>query len=118
MRRDAAFLDDIVQACDQIRQICQGGNAEEVEADPVVRAALLHHLTVIGEAAARLSEELRAAHSSLPWPEIISQRNRIVHAYFGLDWALIWHSATRGVPELQRWAQEILRDEFPDEGTS
>jgi uncharacterized protein with HEPN domain len=115
MRRDAAFLDDILQACDQIQQLCDGKGAAQVEADPVRRAALLHHLTVIGEAAARLSNELRARHATLPWPEIISQRNRIVHGYFGIDWNIVWHSATRGVPVLREWTEKVLREEFPGE---
>jgi len=72
MRRGAAFLDDIAQACEEIERICQGRPAAEVEADPVLRAALLYHLAVIGEAAGRLSEALRARQRELPWPDIIS----------------------------------------------
>jgi len=110
MRRDAAFVEDILQACMEIAVICAERGSAEVESNAIERAALLHHLTVIGEAAGRLSDELRAKYPEFPWPDIISQRNRIVHAYFGLDWSLIWYSATEGVPKLQRWA-ELVRHE-------
>jgi uncharacterized protein with HEPN domain len=103
MRRDGAFVEDILEACNRIVEICEGQEGTEVEANPVERAALLHHLTVIGEAAGRLSEDLRARYPAFPWPDIISQRNRIVLSYFGLDWNLIWYSATQGVPALREW---------------
>jgi uncharacterized protein with HEPN domain len=115
MRRDAAFVEDILQACNEIQRLCSGRSADETESDPTTRAALLHQLTVIGEAANRLSDELRAAHPSIPWPDIISQRNRIVHRYFGLDWRLVWHSATHGVADLRAWAEAVLHQELRED---
>jgi uncharacterized protein with HEPN domain len=115
MRRDPAFVDDILRACKEIQRLCSGRSADEAESDPTIRAALLHQLTIIGEAANRLSDELRAAHPSIPWPDIVSQRNRIVHGYFGLDWRLVWHSATHGVADLKAWSEAVLRDDFPGE---
>ena len=114
MRRDAAYVADILEACNCIIDICEKRESAEVEANPVERAALLHHLTVIGEAAGRLSEELRVKYPAFPWPDIISQRNRIVHSYFGIDWNLIWYSATQGVPALRAWAETVLEEEFPE----
>src|SRR5215472_12495770 len=111
MRRDAAFVEDIFEACNEIQRLCAEKTAEDCESDKAIRAALLHHLTVIGEAAARLSTELRESYPELSWHRIISQRNRIVHAYFGLDWNLIWYSITHGVPELRVWAEAALPDE-------
>jgi uncharacterized protein with HEPN domain len=36
-----------------------------------------------------------------------------VHDYFGLDWDLIWTSATVDVPVLADWAARVLAEEFP-----
>jgi len=62
----------------------------------------LHHLTVIGEAISRLSIELRDRHSEIPWRQIIAVRHGIVHAYFDLDWQILWATATGDIPELRR----------------
>ena len=76
-------------------------------------------MTVIGEAAARIPETVRARYPAVPWIDIISFRNIIVHEYFGLSWTLVWDTATREVPDLQRHVAEILRSEFPGlEGSS
>jgi len=55
-------------------------------ADKVLPAAVLHHLTVIGEAINRLSRELRGRHHGVPWQQIVGVRHRIAHAYFDLGW--------------------------------
>jgi len=114
MRRDASFLADIVDAAESIGAICACRDLESVSGDRVLSAAILHHLTVIGEAAKRLSTEFRERHGRMPWPQIVAQRNRIVHDYFGLDWDIVWTSAVEEVPRLREWAVGVLAAEFPD----
>jgi len=80
--------------------------------DEVLPAAVLHHLTVIGEAVSRLSDELRERHPEVPWRQIIAVRHRIVHAYFDLDWQILWDAATGDIPELRRQVLNILTTEF------
>jgi uncharacterized protein with HEPN domain len=45
---------------------------------------------VISEAAARVSEELKARYAQVRWPRIIAFRNILVHAYFGIAWDVVW----------------------------
>lgn len=59
---------------------------------------------------------MRERHPEVPWRQIISVRNRIVHAYFDLDWRILWVAATEDLPELQRQMAAILRSEQPDPG--
>ena len=77
-------------------------------------AAVLHHLTVIGEAISRLSVELRGRYPDVPWRQIIAVRHRIVHAYFDLDWQILWDAAVEDDPGLRRQVLEILTTEFPE----
>jgi uncharacterized protein with HEPN domain len=86
--------------------------------DEVAQAAILHHLTVIGEAANRVSLELKGKHTEIPWSRIASQRNRIVHDYFGLDWVLLWKTITESVPLLRDQVSQILDAEFPEDSGS
>jgi uncharacterized protein with HEPN domain len=80
--------------------------------DEVLPAAVLHHLTVIGEAISRLSLELRELHPEVPWRQIIAVRHRIVHAYFDLDWQILWDAAIGDIPELRRQVLTILITEL------
>ncbi len=57
-------------------------------------------LTVIGEAASRVSPEFRSGHPDIPWRAMIGQRNILIHAYAKVDLDKVWDSARRGVPAL------------------
>lgn len=118
MRPDRLFLLDIVEAADAIVGHIGGRDQETLLADRTARAAVLHELTVIGEAAARVSAETKGAHPEIPWPEIVAFRNVVIHEYFGLSWPIVWVTATEDVPLLRSKLGRILDNEFPDTQSS
>jgi uncharacterized protein with HEPN domain len=114
MRREPSFLKDILSACRKIETIVAGTSEESFLKDEVLTAAVLHHLTVIGEAIGRLSVELKDRHRAVPWRQIVAVRHRIVHAYFDLDWQILWDAANADIPELRRTVRHILATEFAE----
>lgn len=113
MRPERLYLSDILEAATCVALHIGARTRDEFVADRTVRAAVLHELTVIGEAAARLPAELLDRHPSIPWPDIVAFRNVVVHEYFGLSWRLVWDTATCDVPDLKEQIQAILLSEFP-----
>jgi uncharacterized protein with HEPN domain len=73
MRRDAERLQDILDAIDAIRSRV-GADRAAFDGDAMVRVWCLHHVTVIGEAAAGLSEQFKARHQHTPWRKITGMR--------------------------------------------
>jgi hypothetical protein len=67
MRREPSFLKDILSSCRKIEAIVAATSEDSFLKDEVLTAAVLHHLTVIGEAISRLSVELRERHPEVPW---------------------------------------------------
>lgn len=114
MRREPSFLKDILFACRKIEAIVAASSEDLFLKDEVLPAAVLHHVMVIGEAISRLSVELRERHPEVPWRQIVAVRHRIVHAYFELDWQILWETATADIPELRRRVLDILDMEFPE----
>jgi len=114
MRHDDSFLKDILSACRKIEAIVAATSEDTFLKDEVLTAAVLHHLTVIGEAINRLSDELRERWPEVPWRQIIAVRHRIVHAYFDLDWQILWDASTGDIPELHGQIRNILIAEFPE----
>jgi uncharacterized protein with HEPN domain len=102
MRRERLYLDDIVQACDDIAGFLEGFDLQ----------AFLQRLMVIGEAASRLPDDFTEAHPEVDWPAIVGLRNRIVHAYFNIELPIIWEAATRESPHLRSQIKDILRADF------
>ena len=80
MRHEPSFLKDILAACRKIEAIVAATSEDSFLRDEVMPPAVLHHLTVIGEAISRLSVELRARYPDVPWRQIIAVRHRIVRS--------------------------------------
>ena len=70
-------------------------------------------LTVVGEAARRLSTEVRAGYPDVPWQLIGDFRNLAVHNYFSVEWSLVWSMAGRDVPRLLEQVTAILAEWSP-----
>ena len=116
MRHEPSFLKDILSACRKIEAIVAATSEDSFLKDDILPAAVLHHLTVIGEAIGRLSIDLRERHREVPWRQIIAVRHRSVHAYFDLDWQILWDAATDDIPKLRQRVLDILTTEFSDSG--
>lgn len=117
MRREELYLRDIVEAASHVADFIAGLEFSSFQESELVRSAVVQKLAVIGEAAARISDELKARHSEIPWPRIVAFRNILVHAYFGIDWPVVWLAATKQATELRDQVASILRAEFerPDD---
>src|SRR5205814_5024251 len=114
MRREGLYLRDIVQAADAIRAFLTGVDRENFLASDMIRSAVLHKLTIIGEAAARIPDEARQLYDGVPWRDIIGFRNIVVHACFPIDWSVVWLAAAERVPELRSYVAAILSRDYPE----
>lgn len=115
MRRDLARLEDILAAAADVISFTQSIDFQRFVEDRRDRYAILHALTIIGEASHQLSTELRERHSHVPWRRIIDFRHRVVHGYSALDATLVWQISIHLVPELRGHIERILAAEFPPE---
>ncbi len=55
---------------------------------------------MIGEAARRVSNDVREAHPEIPWADIVGMRSKIVHDYMNVDEDIVWEVVTRDLPAL------------------
>ena len=69
--------------------------------------AALRNLELIGEAATNLPESVRAAHPEVPWRLVIATRNRLIHAYLGIDDDTVWSIIQDDVPDLLKKLEQI-----------
>jgi uncharacterized protein with HEPN domain len=102
MRSDRLYLADILDAIKAIESFTADIDEERFVADELIQSAVLQKLSVIGEAAARLSEATRAQVPEVSWREIIGFRNVAVHAYFSVDWRIVFVTVNDDLPLLKR----------------
>jgi uncharacterized protein with HEPN domain len=100
VRNDRERLLDIIEAIDRIEKYASTGEIAFVR-DELIQTWIVHHIQIIGEAARGLSSDFRDQHPEVPWPQIVAMRNILVHAYFGIDLALVWSVVQKDLPLLR-----------------
>ncbi len=93
-RRDPANLWDMLEAAEKVQEFLKDKTFEDFMFDDMRRAAVERNLEIIGEAARRVSDELKQEHPEIPWQQIIAQRNVLIHEYGDIDYKEIWQVAT------------------------
>lgn len=108
MHEDRVSLGDMLRHGREAVALLGGAPPEDLGRDRVLELALTRLVEVIGEAANRVSPETRARYVEIPWAQIISMRNRLVHGYDVIDYDLLWDTVTHDLPPLIASLEQIL----------
>ena len=110
--RDWAFrVQDILDAIAKIRRFTSDVDFEAFENDEELLDAVVHNLTVIGEAANHVPSDVTGRHPDIPWRQMIDLRNFSVHAYWNLRPAVIWDTIQNDLPPLVEPLRKLLPDD-------
>jgi uncharacterized protein with HEPN domain len=109
MRDPSARLRDILDAIAAIERYADRGRSA-FEDDELIQIWIVHHLQIVGEAAARLGSDFHVEHPQLPWPAIVAMRNVLVHDYFGTDLDEVWRTVERDVPTLKNAVTDLVEE--------
>lgn len=99
---------DIPRAAALIQQFVAGLPKEQFLIDLKTQSAVLHQLTVLGEAVKRLSPAFRAQHPILPWSLMAGMRDYLIHAYDVVDLDEVWNTATADIPNVLIKVRSLL----------
>ena len=94
------YIQDMIEFGERILSYTEGMDQDSFVADSLTYDATLRNLTLVGEAAAHVPDEIRDAHPEIPWRTIVGARNRIMHGYFGVDDDLVWSMIREDIPKL------------------
>ena len=90
----------MIEACESVQRFIQGRRRLDFESDQMLLFAVVRAVEVLGEAASKVSEDTRSACPEIPWAEITSMRNRLIHGYFDIDIDIVWNTASVELPAL------------------
>ena len=88
--RDSALLLDMLLAARDALSFAEALDEPTFLESRLHQNAVIRSLEVIGEAASKISNEVKASNSQIPWREITGMRNRLIHGYGDVRLDLVW----------------------------
>lgn len=101
------ILDEIAYVQGVARDITQA----EFLADETLKRSVVRSIEIIGEAAKKLPSDFKDKHPDVQWKRVAGMRDHLIHAYFGVDYRIVWDVAKNKLPELKRRIRRIMTDD-------
>lgn len=76
--------------------------------DPVRQRAFARSLEIIGEAIKMVPDVIRLKYPDIDWKSYAGLRDKLIHHYFGVDYALVWDVVIHEMPELKSKLTELI----------
>lgn len=109
--RNSQFrIQDMLNAARKIEGYVEGMTFEGFSKDERTFDAVIRQLTILGEAASHVPDEIVSRTPEIPWFEIRGMRNVVVHEYFGVNTAIVWNTAVKNIPELLPLLERLLKN--------
>jgi uncharacterized protein with HEPN domain len=111
-RRDnISRLHHILDAAGNAVEFTRDKQRCDLDTNKMLGFAVIHLLEIIGEATRGISEEMQLKYPRVPWQQMASMRNNLIHGYFQVDNDLVWETVRTELPPLITQIKSILRKE-------
>jgi len=107
-QRDVSFVYDMLDSARSVRSMVAAIPFQGFIQDRKLYRAVEREIEIIGEAANRVSNDLKNAHPEVPWEKIVGTRHRLAHEYDEIQLAIVYRIATIHMPELIPQLEQIL----------
>ena len=95
------YIQDILDSIQDIENFIQGMNYEEFRDDRKTINAVIRSIEIIGEASKKIPKSLRDSQPEIPWKKMAGMRNKLTHAYFGIDLEIIWKVVSEEIIQIK-----------------
>ena len=97
---DADRLYHMVESAKEAIGYIQNKTRDDLDSNRQLVHCLVRCLEITGEAAGKISAQLKNDNPQIPWEYIVGMRNRLVHAYFDINLDIVWRTVKEELPGL------------------
>jgi uncharacterized protein with HEPN domain len=114
-RHDGAVsLRQMLDYASEALEMVRGHVRADLDSDRKLNLALVRLLEILGEAANRVPRAEQEKYPRLPWSQLISLRNRLIHGYDEVDLDILWQIVVRDLPSLTDELERIVGSDRGD----
>ena len=108
MKSDLVYLHHILDSIAQIDEYLSGKSFAAFKRDSLLQDGVIRQLSILGEAAKRISDALQRSYPAVPWADLIGMRNILIHDYVDVDVGEVWKTVHDDLPLLREQVRQIL----------
>ena len=106
--KDSVYLKHILDSISNIERFVQGLSKDDFFRNIEKQYAVLRGLEIIGEATKNLSRDTKKSCHEVNWKDIAGMRDKLIHAYFGVNLLLVWTTVKEDLPTLKEQVEKLL----------
>jgi len=110
MKACRPYLIHILQEIEYLDAESSHLSFEQFASDETRKRAFVRSLEIIGEAAKNIPDSVRQQYPAIDWRRIAGMRDKLIHAYFGINYHLIWSVMQIELPDLRVQIQNMLSE--------
>lgn len=110
MRSPILYLSEMLDAVRAIKEFTKGMNRETFLKDEKTKSAVTHQLLILGEASKAIPQDIKLRAPDLGWRGMAGMRDRLIHAYFNVDYDLVWDTAKNRVPTVKKGLEKLIEE--------
>ena len=102
------IVEDMIESIDLIQVYLQDTTEEQFFRNTELQDAVIRRLMIIGEAATKITDEIRSQKPDIPWKTIVAFRNIAIHEYANVSMDKVWEIYKTELPILQNQLRTLL----------
>lgn len=108
--RDEVWLRHMLEHAQTAMKLAANRRREDLEADEILRYALIHLICVTGEAGVRVSDHTKHLYPEMPWNAAKGMRNWLIHRYDVVDLNVVWDTIAVDFPQMVTILERIVSE--------
>ena len=108
-RSDSVYLQDILESVNIILTYSENITEFEFLNNMILQDAVTRRFEIIGEAASKISDNIKSANPGVQWRLMKEMRNKLIHEYFGVSAITIYSTIKSDLPILKEQLEKLVQ---------
>ena len=104
------YLRHILDEASYIISVSENLQYEDFLQDATLKRAVVRSLEIIGEATKKIPTEFKLKWNSIQWKSMAGMRDRLIHDYIGVNYAIVWDVMKNKIPDISRQISLFLKE--------
>lgn len=102
------YLRHIKDECSYLNSVSDNLKFDDFIENETLKRAVVRSLEIIGEATKKIPADFKVNWKSIPWKNMAGMRDRLIHNYMGVNYALVWDVIINKIPDLNKQISAVL----------